>query len=67
MILESIVILHGNGAEISLLEYLFRVVLYLAAFGCLAAVVLWGRELSARFKGVVGLNGGRNEKKSKRH
>ena len=50
----SFVILHGFGLEITLLEYLFRVVLYLFAFGGIAVIVFWGLEgTSAIQSGVV--------------
>ena len=36
-------VLHGGaGLEITLLEYLYRVLLYLFAFGGVAAIVFWG-------------------------
>ena len=47
------VILHGFGLEITLLEYLIRVVLYLFAFGGIAVVVFWWLEgVSAIHSGV---------------
>jgi hypothetical protein len=42
----SPVILHGGpGLDITLLEYLVRVVLYLFAFGSVAVVVSWGIDV----------------------
>jgi hypothetical protein len=39
----SFVILHGGyGVEIALLEYLYRVLLHLLAFGGVAVLVFWG-------------------------
>ena len=43
MTLASFPILHGGyGLELTLLEYLFRVLLHLLAFGGIAALVFWG-------------------------
>ena len=42
----SFVVLHGGpGLEITLLEYLFRVVLYLFTFGGVAVIVFWGLDV----------------------
>ena len=41
----SFVVLHGFGPEITLLEYLFRVVLYLFTFGGVAAIVFLGLDV----------------------
>ncbi|GAA0241850.1 hypothetical protein [Haladaptatus pallidirubidus] len=42
----SFVILHGGSVlEITLIEYLFRLVLYLFVFGGIAIIVFWGLEV----------------------
>ena len=42
----TFVILHGgSGLEITLLGYLFRVVLHLFAFGGVVVLVLWGLDV----------------------
>lgn len=54
MVPTTFVILHGFGPEITLLEYLIRIVLYLSAFGGVAAIVFWGLDgVSAIHSGVV--------------
>ncbi|MFC7237661.1 hypothetical protein ACFQS4_05425 [Saliphagus sp. GCM10025317] len=51
MIFESIIILHGGSVvEVTLLEYLLRVVLYLFAFGGIAAFVVWGLETASAIR-----------------
>ena len=43
MTLAPFSILHGGyGLELTILEYLFRVLLHLLAFGGIAAFVFWG-------------------------
>ena len=55
----TFVILHSAGFEITLLEYLSRVVLYLFAFGGVAAIVFWGTDaVRAVRSGVVERWGG---------
>ncbi len=50
----------GTGLEITLIEYLFRVVLHLFAFGGIAVIVFWGLEgVSAIHSGVVEERSGR--------
>lgn len=64
MVPASFVILHGGHVlEITLLEYLFRVVLYLFAFGGIAAMVFWGLEgASTSYSRVVKKwSGGEND------
>ena len=42
----SFIILHGGfGLEITLFDYLIRVVLYLFAFGGIAVIVFWGLDV----------------------
>ncbi len=43
MLSETVIVLHvGYGQEVTILEYLYRVVLYLVAFGVIALLVYWG-------------------------
>ena len=49
------VILHGvAGPEVTLLEYLSRVVLYLFAFGVVAVTVFWGTDVVCDIRTRVG-------------
>jgi hypothetical protein len=60
----SFVILHGGPVlEITLLEYLFRVVLYLFVFGGIAIIVFWALGVvSVIHSGVVEKwSGGEND------
>ena len=49
----TFVILHGVGFEITLLEYLSRVVLHLFALGGVAAIVLWGTDAVRTVRSTV--------------
>lgn len=42
------VLLHGSGTELPLLEYLYRVVLHLLAFGAAGIVAHWWFDTIAR-------------------
>ena len=55
MVTTSFVILHtGPGLDITLFEYLFRVVLYLLVFSSVAGIVFWGIDtVRAIHSGVV--------------
>jgi hypothetical protein len=59
----SFVILHGGPVlEITAFEYLFRVVLYLFAFGGIAAIIFWGLGvISAIHSAVSEKRGGKND------
>ncbi|MFC7213528.1 hypothetical protein ACFQO4_05450 [Saliphagus sp. GCM10025334] len=51
MIFESIIILHGGSiVEVTLLEYLLHVVLYLFAFGGIAAFVVGGLKIASAIR-----------------
>ena len=48
------VILHGGtGLDITLLEYLFRVVLHLLGFGGVAGIALWGMDAARTVRSGV--------------
>ena len=59
----TFVLLHGFGPEITLLEYLFRVVLYLFAFGGVAVIVFWGLDVvrTVHSRVVEKWDGGEND------
>lgn len=58
----SVVVLHGGAAlEITLLEYLFRVVVYLFAFGGVAVVGFCGLEVVSAIRSRVVEGDGAND------